>query len=915
MGIPGLFGSYYRKWKCENDLIVDYQSIKKTNHLFIDYNSLIHPCGKEVLDKEPLKSDAENLIIENTLKYTKYLIELLCNDKGHVYLYIDGVAPAAKLKQQRERRYKSEFLKTKDSIWDTNMISPGTAFMSKLSGYMKELQVKNTTIIVDTSASEAEHKIMRHISKMSEPVSIYGLDCITEDTPLLLLNINGDIEIQTVERLVDNWNYIDGKEYGKTNYKVWSENGWTEIKNIRRNKTSKDIFRILTNTGCVDVTEDHKLLKHNHDIIKPINCELGDELLNKFPSFNENKITIPNNLDKIKKEDLDKLASILKIKQYQKSIKSELINRINNVYDNNLFIDLKSEYIISNDEAYIMGLFWADGTCGIYNSKKNPKWKQYQWYISNCDLKLLENTKIKLEKCYNHLGITFTIIQDNGIHTDNYNRQQQYKLNANGGVKKILLIEKYIKMFYYKNKHQVFKNGNKYICKEILNANKDIRTSFLTGYYNGDGTGHSLDVIQKGMDVESKISTQCIYYLCKSLGYEVSVNIRDDKPNIYKLTITKGYQLKQSNKIKKIKNLGKTNNYVYDLETDNHHFQSGIGDLIIHNCDIIMLSLMNKNYKNISLIRDNSFDERETKESIILLDVSRLYIKITNEIKSYLDLDNNVKFNNDHLIRDYVTISFLLGNDFLDHLPNLEIKKNGMHVLLQMYAKTVTFTKEFLVNNDYTLNKVFLRHLFYNISRSEEYYFNNLFKPNVCKEKDLENEKVTVYRNEDFNFGVGYETIRKNYYTYYGIQQREIYKSCQNYLTGMQWVLGYYNGHSHNNWSYIYNYNTSPFASDIYKYICETKDFYNNSDLESNGPIREIEQLFCILPKNSLVYSLCTLNETGILEKFEQNTEFISKFYPTEIYLDMVNKDFYWKSKVFFNNKFDLELIKKLILE
>ena len=35
----------------------------------------------------------------------------------------------------------------------------------------------------------------------------------------------------------------------------------------------------------------------------------------------------------------------------------------------------------------------------------------------------------------------------------------------------------------------------------------------------------------------------------------------------------------------KIIDLGTTEQYVYDLETENHHFQAGIGQMIVHNTD------------------------------------------------------------------------------------------------------------------------------------------------------------------------------------------------------------------------------------------------------------------------------------------------------------------------------------------
>jgi len=42
-----------------------------------------------------------------------------------------------------------------------------------------------------------------------------------------------------------------------------------------RHKTSKRIYRIITDSGIVDVTEDHSLLDINSNKIKPSECKVG----------------------------------------------------------------------------------------------------------------------------------------------------------------------------------------------------------------------------------------------------------------------------------------------------------------------------------------------------------------------------------------------------------------------------------------------------------------------------------------------------------------------------------------------------------------------------------------------------------------------------------------------------------------
>ena len=116
-------------------------------------------------------------------------------------------------------------------------------------------------------------------------------DSVTGDTPLLLKDGNL-IKIETIDRLTTDFsiNELNGKEYGNSNLEVWTENGWTKILSVMRHKVSKTMFRVLTHTGIVDVTEDHSLLDENKVEITPNNCKIGTKLLHDFPILEENKV-------------------------------------------------------------------------------------------------------------------------------------------------------------------------------------------------------------------------------------------------------------------------------------------------------------------------------------------------------------------------------------------------------------------------------------------------------------------------------------------------------------------------------------------------------------------------------------------------------------------------------------------------
>ena len=137
----------------------------------------------------------------------------------------------------------------------------------------------------------------------------------------------------------------------------------------------------------------------------------------------------------------------------------------------------------------------------------------------------------------------------------------------------------------YRNK--MYYDKSKIIPQEILNSNLSIRKSFFEGLYDADGDKDINGYTR--IDQKNQISASYINWLGTSLGYSTSINTRKDKPNIYRITMTKGKQRKNQNAIKKLEIIP-YEGYVYDLTTDNHHFAAGVGNLIVHNTDSVFFT-------------------------------------------------------------------------------------------------------------------------------------------------------------------------------------------------------------------------------------------------------------------------------------------------------------------------------------
>jgi 5'-3' exonuclease len=118
MGVPGFFLWLWKKYKSQNFVFtkdkipdVDKEYIENIDYFLLDMNCMIHPICFETLANynENDKCDTERLekqMMMNVIAYLEKMISIAQPKKG-IYLAIDGVAPVAKMKQQRMRRFKS----------------------------------------------------------------------------------------------------------------------------------------------------------------------------------------------------------------------------------------------------------------------------------------------------------------------------------------------------------------------------------------------------------------------------------------------------------------------------------------------------------------------------------------------------------------------------------------------------------------------------------------------------------------------------------------------------------------------------------------------------------------------------------------------------------------------------------------
>ncbi|XP_060800903.1 5'-3' exoribonuclease 1 [Amyelois transitella] len=206
MGVPKFFRYTSERYPCLNELVKQYQ-IPDFDNMYLDMNGIIHNCSHPD-DSNPHFRITEEKIFQDVFHYISILFQII-KPKKLFFMAIDGVAPRAKMNQQRGRRFRSareaEKLEEeavakgetlpKEKRFDSNCITPGTVFMARLHEQLRYfVKMKMSTdplwskvkVILSghETPGEGEHKIMDYIRwARSQPDydpntrhCLYGLD-------------------------------------------------------------------------------------------------------------------------------------------------------------------------------------------------------------------------------------------------------------------------------------------------------------------------------------------------------------------------------------------------------------------------------------------------------------------------------------------------------------------------------------------------------------------------------------------------------------------------------------------------------------------------------------------------------------------------------------------------------------------
>lgn len=328
--------------------------------------------------------------------------------------------------------------------------------------------------------------------------------------------------------------------------------------------------------------------------------------------------------------------------------------------------------------------------------------------------------------------------------------------------------------------------------------------------------------------------------------------------------------------------------------------------------DLLMLTLALPNPK-LYIVRENIYKNIDCKYFVVDVCIFRKII-----IEEFRWGSTEHKYTDTQLIYDFILICFMLGNDFLPHIPSLEISNEGLDVLMETYPRIASNHGHLVYRSktgELSLNTKSLSQLFFSLAQGEKERLTkksedrtldfpdtilaSCISSKFSKVVDKPDESGRSFsKEEESKDGSASSTgtttnkldFKKYRKIYYEKKLHDVnpYDVCHEYFKGMLFVLRYYIDEIPD-WHYFYPFHKAPFFMDMYETV---EDFDGEMKFDKNEPLSSFEQLLAVMPPGSV-----EILPPALRSLITDENSLIADFYPSKFEIDFDGKKKEWEGQ------------------
>ncbi len=314
--------------------------------------------------------------------------------------------------------------------------------------------------------------------------------------------------------------------------------------------------------------------------------------------------------------------------------------------------------------------------------------------------------------------------------------------------------------------------------------------------------------------------------------------------------------------------------------------------------DLIMLAL-GTHMPNFYILREDLYD---TGNEFFCIDIGTIRGKLAEELRWE---EGKYKFDPVSAVNDFIFLCFMVGNDFLPHIPSIEIIERGIELILEVYRETGTayghVTRSVAGRVQFcpkplgiflgTIGQHEKSNFEHKLGKKKSFFPDPLLEscatqtPEGKWEMDMDKYK-TDYHTASFPVGTDEERL------------------CHEYFEGMQWVLSYYT-RGVPNWKWHFAHHYAPPASVLAKYT----DTFKFPRYGRTTPSTPFQQLLCVLPPKS-----ADLIPEPLCHLLTDEKSPLKEYCPEDFEIDLSGKRKEWEGIVILP-MVDFNLVRECYLE